>query len=267
MKTLPIVILTSFLSSAVTATIVVVGIQGQDSSDTQSLAIAPGSGATDPLEPHISADTTPAQNTAMADRLRSAEQLLEDLDFRIKNLEARDRRQPVESPELLAAESPLDEDLPLEEREQLMNVVQATIEADRERRDQERDEQAAQFNLDESNERAATIAAELGLGAADETELASVLFEESQKRHELFKEMRSGLASRDDIRDKFDEIRSWKDEEMGLRLGAATAELVRELDDDRRGGPGRGNGGGRRGGGDGGGSDNNGGGGGRGRRG
>lgn len=267
MKTLPAVILTSFISSAVTATIVVVGMQGNDASENSSVTIAPGSGASDMREPQISADTAPAQNTAVADRLRSMEQLLEDLDFRTKSLEARDRRQPVESPELLAAKSPSDGDLPLEEREQLMTVVQATIEADRERRDQERDEQAAQFNLEESNERAAAIAAELGLGAADETELANVLFEESQKRHELFKEMRSGLASRDDIRDKFDEIRAWKDEEMGLRLGATTAELVRELDDDRRGGPGRGNGGGRRGGDGGGGSDNNGGGGGRGRRG
>lgn len=165
---------------------------------------------------------------------------LDALEARLGELEARPSAvAPTRTP--LAA---LDAGRPesVVEADAIEALVQEAITADYERREQDREQRREEEQREWIDLRADRLAEELGLGSADRNRLAEVLNGEADRRRELMDEMRE-TGPTGDVRDRFREIRTWKEEELTAQLGADIATQVLERD---RGG--RGPGGGREGG-------------------
>jgi len=136
---------------------------------------------------------------------------------------------------------------PIVEPAAIENLVQEAITADYERREQDREVRREQAQQEWIDQRADRLAEELGLGSSDRNRLADVLLGEQDRRRELMDEMRE-TGPTGDVRDRFQEIRSWKEAELTAQLGAEVATQVLERDRDRGpggGGPGGPFGGGR----------------------
>jgi hypothetical protein len=97
----------------------------------------------------------------------------------------------------------------------------------------------------EAAERAAELAASLGLNAYQQTEMRTLMIDNNAKTEEMRDKMRSGEIDRTEIRDSFEAIRTEMDEALAGFLTPAQYDQYKEENSNRWGGGFGGGGGGR----------------------
>lgn len=138
-----------------------------------------------------------------------------------------------------AAPTPTPDDFAQAHRDGILQV----IEEDRQAREQKREDERTQREMDALLARAERVAKELGLSAMQQKSLADVYVLESQKIAELRTLAREGELTdmRGQIREQIGALREWRTTELTARFGADLARRINESDTDRwrQGGRGR----------------------------
>ena len=125
-------------------------------------------------------------------------------------------------------------------------AIVEVIEADRVRREDERKAEEQRRAEQRILDRAATVARELGLGVADEKRLGDLMIAGTQKRDEMFQQMREGDFgddARTRVRESFTALRTAYESDLTSAFGADLAKQIMERTDlggGRRGGDFRG---------------------------
>ena len=129
------------------------------------------------------------------------------------------------APEDVAAPVPGAVEIHPDQRAAVLQILQE----DREARELERAEQRKEREQKALNARASRIAQELGLGPVDETRLAQLLVQESEKRSQLFERVRDEGWDRELVRAGMQELREWREAEYDSAFGSDLAAQIREL--------------------------------------
>jgi hypothetical protein len=196
-----------------------------DSGEARPAAPAPGS----------------AEVVALTERVGELERLIVGLRAEVARLSEDRQRTAVASP----AGSESLEPAPVEggaftatQRQAIVEV----IEADRIRREEEREAEEARRAEQRILDRAAAVARELGLGVADEKRLGDLMIAGAAKRDELFQAMREGDFGEDArtrMRESFTALRDSYQADLNSAFGADLAKQILERTDlggGRRGG-------------------------------
>jgi hypothetical protein len=129
------------------------------------------------------------------------------------------------------------------------DVILGVMQAEEDRKDEERRLEREQREKDSLDRRVQRIAEKLSLSSADQTTLAQIYTEERAKQSLMWTEMRDGSMDRETIREAMTEVRDWRAEQLTLSFGEDLAGQISE-EGGGRGfdwGGGRGNSGGGRG--------------------
>ena len=182
-------------------------------------------------QPHAGAPARPeAELATLADLRRLERQVasmrdeLARLSAELGSLRASAGREAVAARDSLEPES-ASLAISAEQRAAVLQI----LEEDRDAREQERARQRKQREERVLAARAQRIAAELGLGPADETRLAGIFALESEKRNQIFERVSAEGWNRELVRDGMTELRSWREAEYQRAFGADVAERILEL--------------------------------------
>lgn len=108
------------------------------------------------------------------------------------------------------------------------DVILGVMQAEEDRKDEERRLEREQREKDSLDRRVQRIAEKLSLSSADQTTLAQIYTEERAKQSLMWTEMRDGSMDRETIREAMTEVRDWRAEQLTLSFGEDLAGQISE---------------------------------------
>ena len=240
MKPWTLVLTTALCTSVCTSALSALWLQNLRPSAAGTQAVAELSSASAAASAGTEAALSPAvapESSVLAEKVASLEALLARTQADIHDLAG--SREPAAQP---SAQPTAMLNPP---KEVFLDAARSALTEERERQSAERAKLQQEWEQQRVQQRAASIAKELGLGAADQDQLLSVLSEESRKREELRSSLGidgsrprdflgAGNEAWDQYRKGTEELRTWKAAELEQRLGTEVGKQIMSLDQDRR---------------------------------
>jgi hypothetical protein len=242
MKPLPLILTTALCTSVCTSALSVLCFKSLRPCATESQTALELSSVPAATPARGDAALSPAAAPGSADLARVAdlEALLARTQADMQDLASAREAAPQASAQQPAA------NLLAASNEVLLDAARSALSEEREKQAAERARLQQEWEQQRVQQRAAAIAKELGLGAADQDQLLAVLSEESRKRDELRTSLGidgsrprdflgAGNEAWDQYRKASEELRTWKGSELEQRLGSEVGKQIMTLEQDRRG--------------------------------